>query len=61
MRQTPEEGYRLDDTHRTVVLVLLILPTVLLVLGVYHGLLQVLYRGGLIKATSFLGLEYYQG
>ena len=62
MRQTAhEEGFGLDDTHRTVVLLMLILPTVLLMLGVYHGLLQVLYRAGLIQATSFLGLEYYQG
>ncbi len=39
----------------------LFIPTVLLVLGVYHGLLQTLYRAGIIQSTSFLGLEYYQG
>ena len=42
-------------------LVLLIVPTVLLILGSYHGLMQVLYRAGLIRSTGFLGLEYYQG
>ncbi|MCI4458034.1 MAG: cbb3-type cytochrome c oxidase subunit I, partial [Thermocrinis sp.] len=27
----------------------------------YHGLMQVLYRAGIIKSMSFLGIEYYQG
>jgi cytochrome c oxidase subunit I len=58
---THEESYRLDATHRVVVLLLIIIPTVLLVLGIYHGLLQALYRAGIIQSTSFLGLEYYQG
>ena len=55
------EAMSLDETHRWVVLLLIIIPTVLLVLGIYHGLLQVLYRAGLIQSTAFLGLEYYQG
>jgi cytochrome c oxidase subunit 1 len=55
------DGFSLDTAHRTAVLVLLIVPAVLLILGSYHGLLQVLYRSGLIRSTGFLGLEYYQG
>lgn len=39
----------------------IIFPTILLVLGIYTGLLQVLYRAGVIRSQSFLGLEYYQG
>ncbi len=39
----------------------LLFPAALLTLGIYHGLLQTLYRAGLIRSTSFLGLEYYQG
>jgi len=58
---TREESFSLDATHRTVVLLLIIIPTVLLVLGIYHGLLQVLYRAGIIQSNAFLGLEYYQG
>ena len=58
---TREEGFPLDTTHRRAVLLLIIIPTVLLVLGIYHGLLQVLYRGGIIQSNAFLGLEYYQG
>jgi cytochrome c oxidase subunit I len=58
---TREKSFTLDGAHRTVVLLLIIIPTVLLVLGIYHGLLQTLYRAGLIRSTTFLGLEYYQG
>lgn len=56
-----QDRYSLDETHRVVVLLLLIIPTVLLILGIYHGLLQVLYRAGMIRATGFFGLQYYQG
>jgi cytochrome c oxidase subunit 1 len=58
---TQNVHFPLDATHRRVVLLLLIIPTLLLVLGIYHGLLQVLYRAGIIQGTAFLGLEYYQG
>jgi cytochrome c oxidase subunit I len=58
---TRTESCPLDAAHRTVVLLLIIVPTVLLVLGIYHGLLQVLYRAGIIQSNAFLGLEYYQG
>jgi cytochrome c oxidase subunit 1 len=51
----------LDPTTRRVVLLLLILPALLLTLGIYHGLLQTLYRAGIIQSVSFFGLEYYQG
>lgn len=46
---------------RKIVLIEIILPIVLLVFGIYHGLLQTLYRAGIIKASSFLGIGYYQG
>jgi cytochrome c oxidase subunit 1 len=62
MQQANEsDRFSLDRTHRTVVLLLLIIPTVLLVLGIYHGLMQVLYRAGIIQATAVLGMDYYQG
>jgi cytochrome c oxidase subunit 1 len=57
----PQDHFSLDDSQRAAVLVLLIVPTVLLVLGIYHGLMQVLYRAGLLHSASFLGLQYYQG
>ena len=43
------------------ILIELIFPTALLVLGIYHGLMQVLYRAGHIHARKVLGLEYFQG
>lgn len=58
---TGKRSLALDPTHRAVVLLLIVIPTVLLVLGIYNGLLQVMYRAGLLRSNSFLGLEYYQG
>ncbi|MDR3606639.1 MAG: cbb3-type cytochrome c oxidase subunit I [Oligoflexia bacterium] len=46
---------------RPIILTQLLLPLALLVFGIYHGLMQVLYRSGLLKASSFMGIEYYQG
>jgi cytochrome c oxidase subunit 1 len=59
----PTDGHELhlDASHRALVLLMLVIPTVLLVLGIWHGFLQVLYRAGLIRSTGLLGLEYYQG
>jgi cytochrome c oxidase subunit 1 len=56
-----EASVTVDRTHRTAALLLVIVGTTLLVLGIYHGLLQVLYRAGWIRGASFLGLDYYQG
>jgi len=44
-----------------IVLIELLVPLALLLFGAYHGVLQVLYRAGVIRATSFAGIEYYQG
>ena len=46
---------------RRIILVELLLPLALALFGVYHGVLQVLYRAGVIQDTSFLGIDYYQG
>jgi cytochrome c oxidase subunit 1 len=51
----------IPKSTRSLILGQLALPLVLLVLGIYHGLMQTLYRAGIIRASSFLGLEYYQG
>jgi len=42
-------------------LIEIVFPMILLILGIYHGLLQVLYRAGIIHSSQFLGLEYFQG
>lgn len=52
---------QVPKSFRQLLMLELLLPMVLLSLGVYHGLLQTLYRAGIIQSTSFLGIEYYQG
>lgn len=37
------------------------IPVALLTLGIYHGLMQTIYRAGVLKQASFAKLEYYQG
>jgi cytochrome c oxidase subunit 1 len=56
-----EGGTPLSDGLRRLILLELLVPSVLLVFGVYHGFLQTLYRAGIIRAESFLGIGYYQG
>ena len=51
----------LQKPLQQIVLVELLVPLALLLFGAYHGVLQVLYRAGIIRATSFAGIEYYQG
>jgi len=46
---------------KRMILIEIIFPIVLLILGIYHGLMQVLYRSGMIHRAKFLGLEYFQG
>lgn len=46
---------------KLIILVEILFPVLLLVLGVYHGLAQTLYRAGIIRSESFMGLDYYQG
>ena len=50
-----------NKTLRWIVILELAVPIFLLTIGIYHGLLQVIYRSGLLQSTSFAGLEYYQG
>jgi cytochrome c oxidase subunit 1 len=42
-------------------LIELLVPLALLVFGAYHGVMQVIYRAGVLHANSFAGIEYYQG
>jgi cytochrome c oxidase subunit I len=46
---------------RAIILVELLLPLALFLFGAYTGVLQVMYRAGIIQDTSFLGIGYYQG
>ena len=44
---------------RAIIVLELLFPLTLLLFGAYHGVLQVLYRAGVIQDTSFLGIGYY--
>ncbi|NPB08379.1 MAG: cytochrome C oxidase subunit I, partial [Aquificae bacterium] len=52
---------RVEGAIRFIILSEIVFPLLLLVFGIYHGVMQVLYRAGIIKADSFLGIDYYQG
>jgi cytochrome c oxidase subunit 1 len=50
----------MSATLRKVVYAQLLFPMVLLLLGIYFGLVQVLARAGVIQGSSFFGIDYYQ-
>lgn len=52
---------KIEPGLRRVILFEVAFPMVLLLIGIGTGLLQVLYRAGIIRAESFLGINYYQG
>src|SRR4051794_2649945 len=56
-----EPPLTIEPGLKRMILIELVFPIILLVLGIYHGLMQVLYRAGLIHSRQFLGLEYFQG
>lgn len=37
------------------------MPVTLLIFGIYHGLIQVIDRSGVVHQTSTAGIDYYQG
>lgn len=57
----PYTRLEVEPGLRRIILFGISFPMVLLILGIVTGFLQVLYRAGIIRAQSFLGIEYYQG
>src|SRR6266702_2061439 len=51
----------LQKSLQKIVLIELLVPLALLIFGSYHGVMQVMYRAGVLRSTSFAGIEYYQG
>lgn len=51
----------INKSEKRLILTLLALPITLLSLGIYHGLMQTLYRSGMISQRTFAALDYYQG
>ena len=54
-------GIHLSRGLKTIILIELLLPVSLLTLGIYHGLMQTIYRSGAIHETTVAHLDYYQG
>lgn len=52
---------KIQKELRSVVLAEILFPLALLTFGVYHGVLQVLHRAGVIRDDDVLGIGYYQG
>jgi cytochrome c oxidase subunit 1 len=51
----------ISPTYRKTILLGLFMPMTLFILGVYNGIMQTIYRAGVIHRTSVAGINYYQG
>ena len=56
-----EHSIEIEPGLRRMILIEIIFPMVLLILGIYHGLMQVLYRAGIIRSSQFLGTRIFPG
>jgi len=52
---------QLSRSLKNIILAELLFPIVLLILGIYHGLMQTIYRSGAIHQSGAVHLDYYQG
>src|ERR1044071_7337218 len=46
---------------KRIIITELLVPVSLLTLGIYHGLMQTIYRAGVLQQAAFAKLDYYQG
>ncbi len=54
-------SFRFSKSSKHLNSVLLIIPMVLLFVGVYGGLMQTLFRAGIVQSDPFVGGDYYKG
>src|ERR1041385_3867533 len=52
---------QVSKAFRNIILVELLMPVTLLIFGIYHGLMQVIDRSGVVHQASAAGIDYYQG
>ena len=52
---------QVSKSLKTLIFLELSIPVALLVLGIYHGLMQTIFRAGVLQQAAFAKLEYYQG
>ena len=51
----------LSRSLKRIIIIELFVPVTLLTLGIYHGLMQTIYRAGFLHQSGALKLDYYQG
>ena len=54
-------AFRFTKSVKNLNSLLIIIPMVLLFIGVYGGLMQTLFRAGIIQSDPFMGGDYYKG
>ena len=52
---------QVTKTFKRIIFLELAIPVALLTIGIYHGLMQTIYRAGVLHDVSFFKLDYYQG
>jgi len=52
---------QISKSFKRIIITELLVPIALLSIGIYHGLMQVIYRAGLLQQSSVVHLDYYQG
>ncbi len=52
---------KVSKSLKTLIFLELSIPVALLTLGIYHGLMQTIYRAGVLHQSAFAKLDYYQG
>lgn len=52
---------QVTKNFKLIIFLELAIPVALLTIGIYHGLMQTIYRAGVLKQASFAKLDYYQG
>ncbi len=53
--------FRFNKSNKYLNATLLIIPMVLLFIGIYGGLMQTLFRAGIVTSDPFVGGDYYKG
>ena len=52
---------QVSKSFKRLIFLELSIPVALLTLGIYHGLMQTIYRAGVLHQPAFAKLDYYQG
>jgi cytochrome c oxidase subunit I len=52
---------KIDKSSKYLMGTLLIIPMILMFIGVYGGLMQTLFRAGMVQSDPFMGPDYYKG